>query len=278
MMATYRIFILLLLIPTQSAPMLFRKCTLSTAQIIQMAQETNRQLELGEQLNELCWPDVPTDLQAVEQLLRTGANPNIDVDDTLQECLLHKLARSDTHSPLIALLLKYQAYARKDNIYGQTPLHLAAANGAPQNTALFLREISVNATPYKIGDEDTPLLSLAKHIINTKPENPGPYLEVAKILINTGANLKYLNRSNNTPTDMFSSTFLGSYPHTDKFEYLLRKEIAEDSIAKLKSMQQLRRNYWSLLPLEIIELIAIYDTHEEYQSRPSRYTGFSWDV
>lgn len=233
-------------------------------------------LQLGKQLNKLAWPNFPENLQEIEQLLKAGANPNIQVDKE-GDTLLHKFARKDRYNALLALLLKYEANPRKENAFKLTPLHYAAINGAVTNTKLLLQA----NVPINIKDRvgDTPLHSLCRYLLNVKPLKHHAHLEVARILVNAGADLSQINKNGYTPIGFFSSKRLGQYPPIYEFQYLLRKKIAENFLNDLKQAHQQQDNYFALLPRDLLEPIALASTDEEYRAKPQVYYGsFTGDV
>lgn len=254
----------------------------SDSELVRMGQELGRSLVLGEQLNKLCWPNDPSDcwpilpnLQEIELLLKAGANPNIEVDKESKECLLHKCAYDDYYNPLAALLLKYDAYTRKGNSREQTPLHIAAAQGAVGNVKLFLQVMHVNS---RFISSDTPLHSLAKNLIVLRPIDHKKHLEIAKLLLDAGADVTDANDKGETPITIISSKFLEHYPPIHEFHYLFRKKMAQSLLENLRSMRQEKAYYFSLLPIELIEQLSLYGTNKEYQTKPFIDFGFPGDI
>ncbi len=240
-------------------------------EIVQMGQRMNRSLELGQQLNKLAWPNVPHDLTKIEELLKVGANPNINVDDELQECLLHKLACHDKYNRLLELLLRYEANPHQENFRSCTPLHNAAWWGAVKNTILLLdAKAKVNiCNKYK----ETPLHYLLKAMSTIQPNHYLHYLETAQALIDRGADLQNM-KDLAGKTAIEKAIKLARHPRKiNEFDSLFRRKLAQDLFTKLQSLTT-TTSYLSRLPLDLLKVIPLFVTDEEYRTK--KYTGGSF--
>ncbi len=187
-------------------------------------EQHEKAFELNERLYKLAWPYAPHNLEKIEKLLEAGANPNIIIDQSWEESLLHKACQNDDCNPLVVLLLKYKANRGIESSRKLTPLHFAAIGGAVKNTIDLLQaKAFVNA---RDSESNTPLNTLAKQINYAKPEYQyyKKYLVVGKILIEAGADFKRADRYGQTPIDIFSSECLAHYPHFHEFLALFEKK------------------------------------------------------
>ncbi len=124
---------------------------------------------------------------------------NIDKKNGGGYTLLHK-AVSEEYPEMVQYLLQHGASVDVETEIGDSPLHIACANGNTQIIQLLLNSNTVKVNALRVLDRITPL-----HILAGKnPKNKQPQKQLViniKLLLAAGADLTKKNNMGNTPLE-----------------------------------------------------------------------------
>jgi ankyrin repeat protein len=137
----------------------------------------------------------------VAQLL-LDRNANVDAQDILSSTPLHQVlyqmlykhTRVESFKAVVAVLVKYNASVNVQNDEGQTPLHVACQVGDQDVTQLLLGQDA--DTEVQDNSQSTPLLLALEHWERWRN---GTLKAVAKLFIESGANVNVRNNKGRTP-------------------------------------------------------------------------------